>query len=411
MNLRSILRLVVVLGVVAGTTVGPDTTRVFAQSAADDRAAAAASATYVDRRLGELRRLRSRLEAEQAGLRRGIAANDVRRDLLTTKLEELEAVLRSAQARVASAEARLRRVRAELAGNERSLRQMERELERTLTSVQARAVDIYKRGPVSTFELILGSRNVGDLLRRFAYVLRITDIDNERVSEMRHRKSAIVTAREIIRLLRDDAAKKAALLRAERDRVAGIGGALRAERAAVGGELRSQYARLGSIAQQKKRFDAEATQLRAESSRIAAFLRGQTDTPPTVSRNGMSWPVFGPVTSGFGWRRHPVLGGTRFHAGIDISAPSGTAVRAAASGKVIFAGSQTGYGNYVIVYHGGKIATLYGHLSSIGVATGTQVMRRQTIGRVGCTGYCTGPHLHFEVRVNGNPVDPLGWLP
>lgn len=228
---------------------------------------------------------------------------------------------------------------------------------------------------------------------------------------MRRRKSAIVEARAIIHLLRDDAAKKAAQLRAERDRVAGIRNHLRAERAEVGSELSAQYTRLGSIAQQKKRFEAEATQLRAESARIAAFLRGQTDTPPTVSRKGMSWPVFGPVTSGFGWRRHPVLGGTRFHAGIDISAPTGTSVRAAASGKVIFAGSQTGYGNYVIVYHGGKIATLYGHLSSIAVSTGTQVMRRQTVGRVGCTGYCTGPHLHFEVRVNGNPVDPMAWLP
>jgi murein DD-endopeptidase MepM/ murein hydrolase activator NlpD len=212
-------------------------------------------------------------------------------------------------------------------------------------------------------------------------------------------------------LLRDQAAQDASAVRSERDRVAGVRQTLDSERAAVGSELQTQYARLGSIAQQKARFAAEASELRTESARIGAFLRGQSNTPPTVSPKGMIWPVNGPVTSGFGWRIHPVFHERRFHSGIDISSPYGTPIRSAASGKVVFAGSQTGYGNYVIVYHGGKIATLYAHMSSIGVGDGTQVIQGQTIGRVGCTGYCTGPHVHFEVRVDGNPVDPIRWLP
>jgi murein DD-endopeptidase MepM/ murein hydrolase activator NlpD len=411
MNLSSMLRLATALSVVAGAAGAGIQTPAAAQSAADDRAVASASATYVDRRMAELRQLRSRLDAERVRIKRGIAANGQRRHLLTMELEELEAVLSSARSRLTSADARFEKVQSDLVAKDKALREMERRLERTITSLEARAVDIYKRGSVSTFELVLGSRNVGELLRRFALVLRVTHIDNQRVADMRRQKASIVTTRALVRLLRDEAAANAALVRGERDRVAGIRTTLHIQRAAVGSELSAQYARLGSIAQQKRRFEAEARELRAESSRIAAFLRGQTNSPPTVSPKGMSWPVYGPVTSGFGWRRHPILGSRRFHAGIDISAPSGTPIHAAASGKVIFAGSQTGYGKYVILYHGGKIATLYGHMSSIALGTGATVPRGQTIGRVGCTGYCTGPHLHFEVRVDGNPVNPMVWLP
>jgi murein DD-endopeptidase MepM/ murein hydrolase activator NlpD len=383
---------------------------VFAQSAADDRAAASASASYVDHRLGELRRLRTQLEAEQAGLRKHIAANDARRRLLTTELEELGAVLQSAQSRLGSADAKFARVQRDLEAKNKALHVMELQLERTLGSINARAAGIYKHGPASTFSLMFGAQGFVDLMRRFAIVLHISHADHDRVAEMRREKASIVSTRALVLLLRSQASRDANSVRSERDRVAGVRHVLNSERTAVGSRLQAQYARLGSIAQQKVRFAAEARELRTESARIGAFLRGQSNTPPTVSPKGMIWPVSGPVTSGFGWRTHPVFHSRRFHSGIDISAPYGTPIRSAASGKVVFAGSQTGYGNYVIVYHGGKIATLYAHMSSIGVGNGRQVIQGQTIGRVGCTGYCTGPHVHFEVRVNGNPVDPIRWL-
>jgi len=365
----------------------------------------------VDRRIAELKRLRRVLDAEQSGLRKGIAANAARRQMLTLELEELTAVLQTAQTRLESADARFARVQADLAAKDKALRAAELELARTVRLVDNRAAAIYKDGPASTFSMVFGARSFADLMRRFAYVLHATHTDNTQIAQMRRQKATIVATRALVQLLRDKAAQDAADVRGERDRVAGVTTTLDSERAAVGTELRAQYARLGSIAQQKARFTQEERELRTESARIAAFLQGQTNTPPTVSPKGMMWPVDGPVTSGFGWRVHPVFHTRRFHSGIDISSPYGTPIRAAASGKVIFAGSQTGYGNYVIVYHGGKIATLYGHMSSIGVSNGTMVVRGQSIGHVGCTGYCTGPHVHFEVRVNGNPVDPMGWLP
>jgi murein DD-endopeptidase MepM/ murein hydrolase activator NlpD len=119
--------------------------------------------------------------------------------------------------------------------------------------------------------------------------------------------------------------------------------------------------------------------------------------------------VQGPVTSPFGPRCLP-NGDCSFHPGIDIGAASGTPIHAAAAGTVIYAGWMEGYGNLTVIDHGHGLATAYGHQSSIAAGVGSSVSQGSVIGYVGCTGYCFGPHLHFEVRVNGEPVDPMGYL-
>jgi murein DD-endopeptidase MepM/ murein hydrolase activator NlpD len=124
----------------------------------------------------------------------------------------------------------------------------------------------------------------------------------------------------------------------------------------------------------------------------------------TPSSAGLIWPVSGPVTSPFGMRWG------RLHAGIDIGVPTGTPIRAAAAGTVIVCGYDGGYGNLVVLDNGGNLATAYAHQSQIAVTCGQHVEQGQTLGYVGCTGHCFGPHLHFEVRINGSAVDPLGYL-
>jgi murein DD-endopeptidase MepM/ murein hydrolase activator NlpD len=123
-----------------------------------------------------------------------------------------------------------------------------------------------------------------------------------------------------------------------------------------------------------------------------------------------AWPVAGRVTSGFGTRYHPILGYNRFHSGIDIAASYGTLVKAADGGQVVQAAYSSGYGYYIILYHGGGFATYYAHLSSFNVSAGQMVQRGQVIGLVGSTGLATGPHLHFEVRINGTPQNPYAYL-
>jgi murein DD-endopeptidase MepM/ murein hydrolase activator NlpD len=159
------------------------------------------------------------------------------------------------------------------------------------------------------------------------------------------------------------------------------------------------------VQQSKAEYLHEAAGLQAASSRVSAQIQaaGSSSYDSTPSSSGLIWPVSGPVVSGFGMRWG------RMHEGIDIAVGYGTPIHAAASGTVIFSGWMGGYGNFVIIDHGGGMATAYGHQSSIAVGGGT-VSQGQVIGYVGCTGHCFGPHLHFEVRINGSPVDPLGYL-
>jgi murein DD-endopeptidase MepM/ murein hydrolase activator NlpD len=165
---------------------------------------------------------------------------------------------------------------------------------------------------------------------------------------------------------------------------------------------------LNTVRDSRKELEEDLAAQEAASAQVTAQLQGSGGRAPVGPIRGGSagyiWPVSGPVVSGFGMRWG------RLHAGVDIAAPSGTPIRAARSGTVALAGWMGGYGNYTCINHGGGVATCYGHQSSIGVSAGQSVKQGQVIGSVGCTGHCFGPHLHFEVRINGQPVDPMGYL-
>jgi murein DD-endopeptidase MepM/ murein hydrolase activator NlpD len=169
----------------------------------------------------------------------------------------------------------------------------------------------------------------------------------------------------------------------------------------------NQQGLLASVRSQRHSDEEDLSKMQAASAAIAAQIRAhQSSTGSSgsgVSSSGFIWPVNGPITSGFGWRWG------QMHEGIDIGAPCGTPIHAAAAGTVIYSGWADGYGNFVVIDHGNGLATAYGHQSAIYVSSGS-VSQGQTIGAVGSTGHSTGCHLHFEVRVNGNPVDPLGYL-
>jgi len=174
----------------------------------------------------------------------------------------------------------------------------------------------------------------------------------------------------------------------------------------------AKRATLNGIRGDRQELLAEIEDLQKQSSALAATIRSsqaaaQTASATTVTPSGsgmLRWPVSGPVTSPFGMRWG------RMHEGIDIGVPSGTPVAAAGTGTVIYAGWMEGYGNLVAIDHGGGLATAYGHNTSVTVSVGQQVTAGTIIAYSGSTGHSTGPHVHFEVRVNGTPVDPLGYL-
>ena len=166
----------------------------------------------------------------------------------------------------------------------------------------------------------------------------------------------------------------------------------------------------------RRALEAAEAQLEKDSQGIGLLI--QKRVAQERAKNGivvlgtgqMSYPSDGEITSGFGWRMHPILGYQRFHSGVDFGADYGSTIRAADRGVVIFAGWYGGYGNAVIIDHGNNITTLYGHTSGLYVSEGQAIERGQPIAAVGSTGLSTGPHLHFEVRQNGEPVDPMAYF-
>jgi len=169
---------------------------------------------------------------------------------------------------------------------------------------------------------------------------------------------------------------------------------------------------LSQVNDQRQAYINAIKELQAESDAITAMLRGLQAGQYVVQGRGgyLKWPVSGPITSPFGWRIHPVYGYRSFHTGIDIGVPVGTTVKAARYGKVIYTGYNGAYGLIVMIDHGGSLATIYAHLSRVYVSVGQRVSTLQPIAASGNTGWSTGPHLHFEVRSQGEPVNPIRWL-
>ncbi|WP_448563570.1 murein hydrolase activator EnvC family protein [Trichothermofontia sp.] len=192
-----------------------------------------------------------------------------------------------------------------------------------------------------------------------------------------------------------------------------------AQRSQFAAQRMAQTALMQRLQTDRQALLAAEAQIAQDSANLAQLIRtrGGTHTDPQLriihgqrGRGRLIYPINAPITSDFGWRVHPILGTERFHTGTDFGADYGTPIVAAAPGTVIVADWYGGYGNAVVIDHGGGITTLYGHCSELYVTEGQTVMAGQAIAAVGSTGLSTGPHLHFEVRENGDPVDPMGYL-
>jgi murein DD-endopeptidase MepM/ murein hydrolase activator NlpD len=275
-----------------------------------------------------------------------------------------------------------------------------------------RLVDLYESGEPSTLEVLLGSKNFSDLINQ-AQVLESIGKQDQRIA------GQVGTAKERVRAQREHTKRYRSLVAAElrtiavrTNQVRALRDQLLANENRLAAARAAKRAALRNVKESKGEFLHEVAGLQAASSALAAQIRAAQassvsysapgDTTPSAA--GFIWPVNGPVVSGFGMRWG------RMHEGIDVAAGYGTPIRAAAAGRVVYSGWMSGYGNLVAIDHGGGVSTAYGHQSSIAVGNGQVVSQGQTIGYVGCTGHCFGPHLHFEVRINGSPVDPLGYL-
>ena len=280
---------------------------------------------------------------------------------------------------------------------------LRRQYERVLSMLNHRLVELYESPNASTAEVLLEARSVEQAIDELQYIRAIAAQDKRITFDVR-------TARDEMRVTRAQTAKIRVGVKAETQAVAvrteeqqGLRESLLASHSRLARTRIGERSALAKTRQAEQDMIAEANALAAADARIRAQL-AQGSTPSTPSSSGLIWPVSGPVVSPFGMRWG------RLHAGIDIAVPTGTPIHAAASGTVVIAGWVSGYGNYTCINHGGGLATCYAHQESFAVSVGQSVTQGQVIGYSDCTGHCFGPHLHFEVRINGTPVDPMGYL-
>ncbi|HET9198418.1 MAG TPA: peptidoglycan DD-metalloendopeptidase family protein [Solirubrobacterales bacterium] len=349
--------------------------------------------------------------------REGVLTSDI--EAMADQISALEGQVAALRGEEAAAEEELAAKEVELGRAEHELKQaLERldtlrgRLKRALVNLRERLVAIYTYGATDDLtSVILSSEDYGDMVARTEYFDAINESDSalaERVRSLRDEAKKLVRVRKVAKLTiekaRDQIAAREQRLEATRSSLESREGALLSARA----ERRQA---LASVQGERDEHEEVAADLRAEIAQEIAEATGGMPLPagplPSPSAAGFIWPIEGTLSSGFGYRWG------RMHEGIDIAAAEGTPIRAAADGTVILMQSEYesgGYGNYTCIDHGGGLSTCYAHQSSFATSVGAQVSQGDLIGYVGNTGHSYGAHLHFEVRINGAPTDPLGYL-
>jgi len=281
---------------------------------------------------------------------------------------------------------------------QRRLAATERRLAAGRERLRGRLRAIYKYGRRGYVDILLGAGDIGEFVTRWHFITSIVRSDGRLISE--YAADA------------DEARALHMALVAEQQRLAAISARTEARQRDMIIQEQAKRSMLARLQKERVAYEQMVRELEEDSRQLEVLIQrvqssgGRATVAIVRSLSGFIWPARGVFTSGFGMRRHPIFRIRRMHTGQDIAAPYGTPVQAAAEGQVIYTGWFGGYGKIVVIDHGQGISTLYAHLSSILARDGAYVRRAQTIGRVGSTGYSTGPHVHFEVRVNGRPIDP-----
>jgi murein DD-endopeptidase MepM/ murein hydrolase activator NlpD len=362
--------------------------------------------------------LSSRIESKK----RAIEQKKGRERVLTTtisgytrRIDVLEGDINVLQARQVRIETDLANKRAELARVQDELRRerihlarLRERLAEARAALSDRLVELYKADEPDVVTVILESDGFADLLERAEFMQRVSQQDARIIDRVREAKAKAVAAEkrldaleEKLRKIAAEVARRAAEVDAIKDRLV--------DRQQEFQGARAVKARaLATTRDHRRNLEGDLAALEKEQAAVLARLQsaqgGGSAGPIRQGSGSLIWPVNGPVVSGFGMRWG------RLHAGVDIAVPAGTPIRAADSGRVVLLGWTGGYGNYTCIDHGGSLSTCYAHQSRYGTSMGASVSQGQVIGYVGCTGHCFGDHLHFETRVNGSPVDPMGYL-
>jgi murein DD-endopeptidase MepM/ murein hydrolase activator NlpD len=365
--------------------------------------------------LNQIDDLEARLDAaaaERGGIIAEILATRDRLQTAQNRLDTAEGELRELRVQLAGTEAELDRTADQLSAGLAAIEETRRRIDANRGAAQNWVRDQYMhQGGVTTAGALLSVERVTDVGRLVYFLEMVTERSTASID--RHQALGVEEEKQQDRIAEHQAALTQ--LRDELATAAGVQAELTAEMEASAAEVRleldTQQLLLAELESIIAEFETELDGLDREQERLERLIRESTD--PGGGGGGVGQlirPVPGRITSGFGPRLHPILGYTRMHTGVDMTAPLGQAIRAGAAGTVIWAGTYGGYGLTVIVDHGAGMTTLYAHQSRLHVGRGDTVAAGDTVGEAGATGLATGPHLHFEVRIDGTPVDPEDYL-
>jgi murein DD-endopeptidase MepM/ murein hydrolase activator NlpD len=375
-----------------------------------------AEKTRVDTRLGGLR-----AQADEQQRQAGVVTAEL--SAVAQRVREVQAGVDAQQSRLAVLQTRLANARTRLDTLEQTIADQTVRLTRlrgqydiALARLERRVRELYMTDGPDALSFVLGTASFADLIDNLDLLGRIGRQDEQIAARVKRARDGAADARRRTRAAQKEAVRVEAAaasatseqrdlvvrMVASRDELVAAEQQKRRTLASIQTDRGAVLAEIDDLAAQS---EALAAQIRAAQERAAQQQASATSAAPAVSGSGqLSWPVSGPVTSGFGSRWG------RMHEGIDIAVGTGTPVHAAAAGTVIYAGWMEGYGNLVAIDHGNGLSTAYGHNSALVSSVGQTVSAGQVIAYSGSTGHSTGPHVHFEVRVNGSPVDPLGYL-
>lgn len=312
------------------------------------------------------------------------------------KLDRTEKILRDSEIKIQHLQKSINSLSQDILRKQAQLHQHQQKLERRL-------VEFYKQGGRGGFlAVFLGVSDAFSILSRSYYMKQVLQEDKALFDEIKCEKALLEQQKALL----EKEKLKASLLKRQQEE----------NKALLEREKKNRVTLLREIESKRIEYERALEELERNSQEIERMLLALEKTPEGQKRlahpwkGGFIYPLRGQLTSRFGMRTHPIYGIRKMHTGIDLSAPQGTPIRASAGGVVVYAGWWGGYGKVVIIDHGGGISTLYGHCSAIYVNKGQNVSQGEVIATVGATGLATGPHLHFEVRKNGKPVDPLSYL-
>jgi murein DD-endopeptidase MepM/ murein hydrolase activator NlpD len=366
-------------------------------------------------RAAQAREAAKAAETRAAELREETKVIDEQIRAIDGQVRDLDSQVAEATTRTQRLLSEVRDLEAKVADKEAEIAETEAEYDFQQTVLNERITASYKQGTLFYFDLLLDSKTINDLITRTTLVQRIISSNNDIAVQLIYTGEQLETARaELDRALQTASQKRAEAAAVEKN--------LRSMRSQRQSALNSQQtaqnqktALMQASEADAERWKAQAEEEEAAARKMEAELRAAASQGDGVYLGGvMAWPVpGGSLTSGYGWRTHPIFGSKRFHHGIDVSRGGGTIV-AAGDGTVIRAsyGWNGGYGNIIVIDHGDGLTTLYAHILDGGlkVSNGQSVTKGQAIATVGSTGYSTGPHLHFEVRINGASTNPLPYV-